>query len=82
MIHSDEWLNSVVNPITKRPMYFNRRGAPITMLEWGVLREQGIGHDGSYGGDSYVRIAENTVGDVLVSTVWLGIDHSSVEARH
>lgn len=45
---------------------FDREGHPITMAQYGVL----------HGDKEYVQVARTEFGsDVLVSTVWLGIDH-------
>jgi hypothetical protein len=45
------------------------------MERWGELRESGLDPDGSYGANAYVRIGEDDVDGVRVSTVWLGLDH-------
>jgi hypothetical protein len=47
-------------------MYYDRQGNPITMEEWGAALASGADR----------HVAETTVGDVWVSTVWLGLDHS------
>lgn len=44
---------------------YNRDGDPITQDEWARLHSD---HE-------YKRVAEDTVGEWWVSTVWLGIDH-------
>ncbi len=46
-------------------IYYDRAGRPIPMLEWAKL----------FGDDAYKRVALTHVGDVSVSTVWLGLDH-------
>lgn len=47
-------------------MYYDRQGNPITGQEW---TEQ-------FGQMEDRRVAETTVGEVWVSTVWLGLDHN------
>jgi hypothetical protein len=47
-------------------IYYDRDGKPITLERWAELRHQD---------QDYQRIAEDTVGDYWVSTVWLGINH-------
>ena len=44
--------------------YYDRRGKPIKRKEWHAL----------YQGENK-RVALTERGDVLVSTVWLGVDH-------
>jgi hypothetical protein len=46
--------------------YYRRDGTPITQDEW--LR--------GFGDDETKRVAADDIGDVTVSTVWLGLDHS------
>lgn len=46
--------------------YYDIDGNPIEMLEWAELFED----------DSYKRVALDEIGDVQVSTVWLGLDHN------
>lgn len=46
-------------------MYYDRSGAPIEMLSWASKIES----------ESYKVVSQTHVGEVLVSTVWLGIDH-------
>lgn len=48
--------------------YFNRKGEPITMMEWARLFE----------GKKYKRIKLTPLwrGFIYVSTVWLGLNHS------
>ena len=45
--------------------YFDRLGVAISQREWVSLRER---HD-------YYRIGSTTVGDIWISTVWMGLDH-------
>jgi hypothetical protein len=48
-------------------LYYDRRGEPIDADEWARLFED----------CDYQRLATTRLGvDILVSTVWLGIDHS------
>jgi len=44
---------------------FDQSGEPITVEAWGALHDV----------DGYVFVRKTTIGDVEVSTVWLGIDH-------
>lgn len=46
--------------------YYRRDGSPIGLFEWARLLEN----------VEYVRIAKTELKNVLVSTVWLGLDHS------
>ena len=75
----DEWAewawNRLIDPIVGRPMYFDKAGNPITIEQWGELRETDVEPDGSYGPRSYLRVGEDEVGEARVSTVWLGMDH-------
>jgi hypothetical protein len=48
------------------PMYYDRLGVPIELMEWAGLLED----------REYARIAESTVGPYLISTVWLGLDQN------
>lgn len=43
--------------------YYDRQGRPITMEQWAELRED------------HLHVAETWVGQLWVSTVWLGMDH-------
>jgi hypothetical protein len=52
-------------PEAERPWYYNRAGEPVSLEEWAHLFED----------VSYRRVAETTIGDVWVSTVFLGFDH-------
>jgi hypothetical protein len=74
ILGADYW-DRIVDPIFERPMWFDRQGNPISTLRWGELREVGVDAEGSYGESSYVRVAEDDVGETHVSTVWLGMDH-------
>jgi hypothetical protein len=47
------------------PDLYDRKGNPISIAEWMMLF-----HD-----RDYQVLAQTRVGEVLVSTVWLGIDH-------
>ena len=44
---------------------YDRAGLPITMEEWGQLREI----------EEYHRVGSTDVGEYWVSTVWLGLNH-------
>lgn len=44
---------------------YDRQGQPITLEEWSV----------KLGDDQYKRVAYWEQGDVVVSTVWLGLEH-------
>ena len=46
--------------------YFDREGNPLGLFEWAALYED----------HSYRIIAQNRIEDILVSTIWLGLDHS------
>ena len=46
-------------------LYFDRLGVAISQREWVSLRE---------GDEEYYRIGSTTVGDIWVSTVWVGLD--------
>lgn len=51
----------------ERPRHYNRKGQPIGLMEWLHLSED----------VDYKRVVRSNVGpDMLVSTVWLGIDHN------
>jgi hypothetical protein len=47
-------------------MYFDRNGKPITLWEWAALMESGADR----------HVADDMVGQVRVSTVWLGLNHN------
>ena len=47
-------------------LYFNRDGSPMTITEWARKFESG----GSR------RVAEDNIGVVRVSTVWIGLNHN------
>lgn len=46
--------------------FYDRQGKPITLEEWGVLAED----------DNYRRVARTEVGHIVISTVWLGLNHN------
>lgn len=57
-----------MKPLDDPPIYYDRQGQPIyDTLAWGKLFQD----------PDYKRVAEDTVGHLWVSTVWLGLDHSS-----
>lgn len=45
--------------------YFDRDGQPMEMMAWAVRFED----------KEYQRVAQTSVGDATVSTVWLGLNH-------
>ena len=45
--------------------YYDKAGNPIDLREYARLR----------GDEAYSRIDRTTIGDVTVSTVWLGLNH-------
>lgn len=47
--------------------YFDRDGSPICLRRWGELQEDW----------EYKRVAFDEVGNQQVSTVWLGLNHST-----
>lgn len=61
--------------------YYDRQGQPITMMEWAELMEEK--YAARRAGDNGwtkpeadpSRVGFDQVGDVKVSTVWLGLDH-------
>lgn len=50
-----------------RPNYLDREGLPLSFPAWAMIVE---------GAPEYRYIAQDRIGDVLVSTVWLGLDHA------
>jgi len=50
---------------------YDRDGSPISVEEWSRLHND----------RQYIRIGETTIGNYVVSTVWLGIDHSWDKGR-
>ena len=46
--------------------YYDRAGEPIEMMDWAHRFED----------FDYKQVAQDDVGDVRVSTVWLGLDHN------
>jgi hypothetical protein len=49
-----------------RPLYYDRAGNPIALMEWAALFDD---HD-------IKVVAYTEIGPYRVSTVWLGLDHS------
>jgi hypothetical protein len=47
-------------------MYYDRNGQPLTLWEWAALMENGEDR----------HVADDMVGLVRVSTVWLGLNHN------
>jgi hypothetical protein len=52
--------------------YYDRAGNAISMRDWTRLRHW----DRSENGTKYTIVAQETVGDYFVSTVWMGINHA------
>lgn len=46
--------------------YYDRQGQPIDMMTWARMFED----------EAVKLVARTEVGEVLVSTVWIGLDHS------
>lgn len=46
--------------------YYDRAGNPITLTQWSRLMED----------NDYRIIARDRVGDLLISTIWLGLNHN------
>jgi hypothetical protein len=46
--------------------WYDKEGHPISIPEWGVLHRD----------EDYVRVGLTEVGPYVVSTVWIGLDHS------
>lgn len=46
--------------------YYDRNGDPMSMLDWTRRFED----------NTYKRVAFDQVGDIDISTVWLGLDHN------
>jgi hypothetical protein len=45
--------------------FYDREGNPISLYQWALMFEN----------DEAKRVARTELGDVVVSTVWLGLDH-------
>ena len=45
--------------------HYDREGRPISMAQWAIL----------FGDKDYQRVKATEIGDVTVSTVWLGMNH-------
>lgn len=58
-MNNPDWVNG-------RPLYRDREGNPLTVMEWTALYEK----------DENRHVAETVIGERRVSTVWLGIDHA------
>ena len=71
----DEWNRAMAPLYVDRSMFYDRTGQPINVEQWGQLRELGVDPDGRYGKNAYVRVGQDVIGEVEVSTVWLGMDH-------
>lgn len=59
---------------------YDRKGGPITWRQFIALKYDNYSPDGDYLGETpnreYVVIGQDLINDVVVSTVWLGLDHS------
>lgn len=53
-----------------RSVYFDKAGEPITFMQWGELRHPG----GDPPVSDYARIGSDQIGEVWVSTVWIGMN--------
>ena len=72
--------DEIIDPITGRPMCFDKTGQPISLRQWGALRWKrapGAADDGRV--SDYARIGDDEIGGSRVSTVWLGLDHGVPE---
>ena len=47
-------------------MYYDKEAKPINAMEWMALFDD----------PNYQRISRTEIGDYIVSTVWLGLDHN------
>ena len=56
--------------MSDRPFYYDRQGNPLTMEQWVTL------FDTQQQREDYRRVGSTQVGQVWVSTVWLGLNHS------
>jgi hypothetical protein len=54
------------------PMYYNRKGEPITQAEW--IKAHGDGTHEDFA--TMRRVRETDIGPYWVSTVWLGLNHN------
>lgn len=70
----DDYYDRIVDPIFGRPIYFDKQGNPISMRQWGQLKFEEH-DDGSASHTDYAIIGRDEVDGVLVSTVWMGLDH-------
>jgi hypothetical protein len=68
----------------QRPLHYvlgldGRTPRAVPMMEWAAAAEAGIINDregrGPRPGDGWARVADDTLGAVRVSTVFLGLDH-------
>lgn len=51
--------------------YFDRNGDPMALMTWAQKFED----------DDYKRVEFTQIGEVEISTVWLGLDHGNPESR-
>jgi hypothetical protein len=67
---SDDW--NEIKIIGGRPMYYGRKGEPLSLRQWAEYSE-----DLSYRRVAYDEIPATTMSkESYLSTVWLGLDHS------
>lgn len=57
------WADDVVDPRTGTAHYFSRAGEPISFRQWSERRRD----------EEHLRVAVTEVGDVMISTVWIGM---------
>jgi hypothetical protein len=63
----DEEFQEWVASVTGGPYYYSPEGEPMELMEWAELM-------GEREGDWW-QIGKDRIGDLEVSTVWLGLDH-------
>jgi hypothetical protein len=67
----DKFLNAI-RLMGNRPMYMDKFGRPLSLMEWATLSE-----DLEYKRINYTELAETSVHPAShLSTVWLGLDHN------
>jgi len=59
-------------------LYFNKEGEPIDLKEWSRLRSY---FDYRFVGQTYVGRKKNSKKRKMVSTIWLGINHSFLDGE-
>lgn len=48
-------------------LYYDRQGRPVSAEEWSRLHSSGL---------DYLKVRRDVVGQYLISTVWIGLDHN------